>query len=64
MPNSISKTEQVCILLDDIDARIEVTAKLHKSLARAANGDRRSWPRWSNAAGSKPAMRTCFASST
>src|SRR6266436_4181996 len=39
--NSISKsgttftTEQVCMLLDDIDARIEVTAKLHKSLARA-----------------------------
>jgi len=33
MPNSISKTEQVCILLDDIDARIEVTAKLHKSFA-------------------------------
>jgi two-component sensor histidine kinase len=32
-------TEQVCMLLDDIDARIDVTAKLHKSLARAANGD-------------------------
>jgi two-component sensor histidine kinase len=32
-------TEQVCMLLDDIDARIEVTAKLHKSLARAVNGN-------------------------
>ena len=30
---------QVCILLADIDARIEVTAKLHKSLARAVNGN-------------------------
>ena len=30
---------QVCILLEDIDARIEVTAKLHKSLARAVNGN-------------------------
>ena len=29
---------QVCILLDDISARIEVTAKLHKSLALATNG--------------------------
>jgi two-component sensor histidine kinase len=43
--NSISKsgrtftTEQVCMLLDDIEARIEVTAKLHKFLARAANGN-------------------------
>jgi two-component sensor histidine kinase len=43
--NAISKsgrtftTEQVCMLLDDIDARIEVTAKLHKSLARAINGN-------------------------
>jgi len=43
--NSISRsgrtftTEQVCMLLDDIDARIEVTAKLHKSLARAVNGN-------------------------
>jgi len=43
--NSISKsgrtftTEQVCMLLDDIDARIEVTAKLHKSLAQAVNGN-------------------------
>jgi two-component sensor histidine kinase len=32
-------TEQVCMLLDDIDARIEVTAKLHKSLAQAINGN-------------------------
>src|SRR6185437_12161896 len=31
--------EQVCMLLDDIDARIEVTAKLHKSLAQAINGN-------------------------
>ena len=31
-------TEQVCMLLDDISARIEVTAKLHKALARAVNG--------------------------
>jgi two-component sensor histidine kinase len=31
-------TEQVCMLLDDINARIEVTAKLHRSLARAVNG--------------------------
>src|SRR3981189_1683465 len=30
---------QLCVLLDDISARIEVTAKLHKSLARAANGN-------------------------
>jgi two-component sensor histidine kinase len=30
-------TEQVCELLDDIEARIEVTAKLHKSLAQAVN---------------------------
>jgi two-component sensor histidine kinase len=43
--NSISRsgrtftTEQVCMLLDDINARIEVTAKLHKSLARAMNGN-------------------------
>jgi two-component sensor histidine kinase len=42
--NSISRsgrtftTEQVCMLLDDIGARIEVTAKLHKCLARAVNG--------------------------
>jgi len=33
-------TEQVCMLLDDIDSRIEVTAKLHRSLARTKNG---SW---------------------
>jgi two-component sensor histidine kinase len=32
-------TEQVCMLLDDIDARIEVTAKLHRSLARSKNGN-------------------------
>jgi two-component sensor histidine kinase len=30
---------QVGLLLDDISARIEVTAKLHKSLALAVNGD-------------------------
>jgi two-component sensor histidine kinase len=30
---------QVCMLLDDISARIEVTAKLHKSLALAVNGN-------------------------
>lgn len=42
--NAISRSsrtftaEQVCMLLDDIDARIEVTAKLHSSLARASNG--------------------------
>jgi two-component sensor histidine kinase len=42
---SISKSrkpytaDQVCTLLDDISARIEVTAKLHKSLAQAANGN-------------------------
>jgi two-component sensor histidine kinase len=32
-------TEQVCMLLDDIDARIEMTAKLHNSLARAGNAN-------------------------
>jgi two-component sensor histidine kinase len=32
-------TKQVCMLLDDIGARIEVTAKLHKSLALANNGN-------------------------
>jgi two-component sensor histidine kinase len=32
-------TEQVCMLLDDIDARIEVTAKLHRCLAQAVNGN-------------------------
>jgi two-component sensor histidine kinase len=31
--------EQVCVLLDDIDARIEVTAKLNKSLACAVNSN-------------------------
>jgi two-component sensor histidine kinase len=30
-------TEQACMLLDDIGARIEVMAKLHKSLALSAN---------------------------
>jgi two-component sensor histidine kinase len=30
-------TDQVCGLLDDIGARIEVAAKLHRCLARAAN---------------------------
>jgi two-component sensor histidine kinase len=30
---------QLCVLLDDISARIEVTAKLHKSLARSVNGN-------------------------
>jgi two-component sensor histidine kinase len=43
--NAISKsgktftTDQVCKLLDDIAARIEVTAKLHKSLAQAVKGN-------------------------
>jgi|SRR6202047_120994 two-component sensor histidine kinase len=43
--NAISKsgknltTEQVCMLLDDISARIEVMAKLHKSLALSLNGN-------------------------
>src|ERR1700684_2711739 len=43
--NAISRSgkiltaEQACTLLDEISARIEVTAKLHKSLAMAANGD-------------------------
>jgi two-component sensor histidine kinase len=31
--------EQVCMLLDDISARIEVMAKLHKSLALRANSN-------------------------
>jgi two-component sensor histidine kinase len=31
--------DQVCRVLDDISARIEVMAKLHKSLALTANGD-------------------------
>jgi two-component sensor histidine kinase len=30
---------QACLLLDDISSRIEVTAKLHKSLAHAVNGE-------------------------
>jgi two-component sensor histidine kinase len=43
--NAISRSgksltaDQVCQLLDDISARIEVTAKLHKSLALAGNGN-------------------------
>jgi two-component sensor histidine kinase len=43
--NAISKSGksldpgQACLLLDDIIARIEVTAKLHKSLAMAVNGN-------------------------
>jgi two-component sensor histidine kinase len=43
--NAISKAgnsfsaEQVCSLLDDVRARIEVTAKLHHSLARTASGN-------------------------
>jgi two-component sensor histidine kinase len=43
--NAVSKSGksltagQVCQLLDDISARIEVTAKLHKSLAMAGNGN-------------------------
>jgi two-component sensor histidine kinase len=43
--NAISKAgnsfsaEQVCSLLDDVRARIEVTAKLHHSLARTATGN-------------------------
>ena len=42
--NTISKTDksfttdQVCVLLDEISARIEVMAKLHKSLALTVNG--------------------------
>jgi two-component sensor histidine kinase len=31
--------EQVCMLFDDLGARIEVTAKLHKSLALTVNGN-------------------------
>jgi two-component sensor histidine kinase len=43
--NALSKSgktltaAQACLLLDDISARIEVTAKLHKSLALADNGE-------------------------
>lgn len=33
-----STSEQVCLLLDDLSARIEVTAKLHKLLALTVNG--------------------------
>ena len=42
--NAISRTDksfttdQVCVLLDEISARIEVMAKLHKSLALTVNG--------------------------
>jgi two-component sensor histidine kinase len=32
-------TEQVCMLLDDLTARVEVMAKLHKSLALTVNGN-------------------------
>jgi two-component sensor histidine kinase len=32
-------TEQVCMLLDDIGSRIEVTAKLHKLLAQPTNSN-------------------------
>ncbi|THD64217.1 MAG: sensor histidine kinase [Bradyrhizobium sp.] len=32
-------TEQVCMLLDDVSVRIEVMAKLHKSLALSGNGN-------------------------
>jgi two-component sensor histidine kinase len=43
--NAISKSGktftagQVCILLDDISARLDVTAKLHKSLSMTVNGN-------------------------
>jgi two-component sensor histidine kinase len=43
--NAISKssktftTQQVCMVLDDIGARIEVIAKLHKSLALTVNSN-------------------------
>jgi two-component sensor histidine kinase len=43
--NAISKNGktltagQVCLLIDEISARIEVTAKLHKSLAQTVNGN-------------------------
>jgi two-component sensor histidine kinase len=33
-------SDQVCVLLDDISARLEVTARLHKSLALSENGNR------------------------
>jgi two-component sensor histidine kinase len=32
-------SDQVCALLDDISARLEVTARLHKSLALSQNGN-------------------------
>ena len=32
-------SDQVCVLLDDISARLEVTARLHKSLALSENGN-------------------------
>jgi two-component sensor histidine kinase len=43
--NAISRSgktltaDQVCLLLDDVSARIEVTAKLHKSLALTGNSN-------------------------
>ena len=33
-------SDQICVLLDDISARLEVTARLHKSLALSENGNR------------------------
>src|SRR6202051_272270 len=33
-------SDQVCVLLDDISARLEVTARLHKSLALSEHGNR------------------------
>jgi two-component sensor histidine kinase len=32
-------SDQVCVLLDDISARLEVTARLHKALALSENGN-------------------------
>jgi two-component sensor histidine kinase len=32
-------SDQVCALLDDISARLDVTARLHRSLARSENGN-------------------------
>src|ERR1700688_1378335 len=32
-------SDQVCVLLDDISARLEVAARLHKSLALSENGN-------------------------
>jgi two-component sensor histidine kinase len=37
--NESFTAKQVCMLLDDIGARIDVTAKLHKSLALATSGN-------------------------